>query len=195
MKTSQKSKKVIFLSLSILLVSFLVVNFKKESRAANTSSLFNLTRTDSVPTNPKVDIKVKKKYDKKGNIIGYDSTYSYIYVSPGGTKQDINLDSLMQKFKPMFFGQGGNLLQDPLEEFFNNDSLVNQNFFDNHFFENQFNQNMFDFRAMVQKMDSLRNEFYKNELPVYPNNSGSKNLKVPQQKKKQSKKKSNEEFY
>lgn len=195
MKTSRKSKKVIFLSLSILLTTFfLIVNFKKESSAANTNSVFNLTRTDSVPANPKVDIKVRKKYDKDGNVIGYDSTYSYIYVSPGGATQDINLDSLMQKFKPMLYNQGGNLLQDPFEDFFNNDSLLNQNFFDNHFFENQFDQDMFDFRAMMQKMDSIRNEFFKNELPFYPNSNGSNKLKIPQSKKKQSKK-TEEEFY
>jgi hypothetical protein len=44
---------------------------------------------------PKVDVKVNKQYDDKGNVIGYDSTYSFSYSDTTGSPAN---DSIFSKF-------------------------------------------------------------------------------------------------
>jgi hypothetical protein len=44
---------------------------------------------------PRVNIDVNKKYDEKGNIILYDSTYSYSWSGP---EYDIDFDSVFKRF-------------------------------------------------------------------------------------------------
>jgi hypothetical protein len=44
---------------------------------------------------PRINIDVNKKYDEKGNIILYDSTYSYSWSDQGN---DIDLDSVFKRF-------------------------------------------------------------------------------------------------
>ena len=197
MKKIFEKKKVKIALASILgLIALLavIINLPEKLQAANHEDT-KITATDSVPNNPKIDIKVRKKYDDNGNLIGYDSTYSYVYVSPGGKAEEINMDSLMQQFQPFFFQHGQQMFKDPFEEFFKNDPFLNDNFFDEHFFENQFNQNMFNFKEMFQRMDSLRNEFLKQQYPNFTPGQTPNGLKVPKKKQNDKNKKTEEEFY
>ena len=41
--------------------------------------------------NPDVKIKVKKTYDKNGNMVGYDSTYFYSYTNSKGNLKEYNI--------------------------------------------------------------------------------------------------------
>ena len=50
---------------------------------------------DKENSKPRVNIDVNKKYDEKGNIILYDSTYSYSWSGHGN---DIDLDSVFKRF-------------------------------------------------------------------------------------------------
>jgi len=50
----------------------------------------------SITTEPDVDISVNKEYDENGNIIRYDSTYSYSYS--GGSYAEF--DSIMKSMMP-----------------------------------------------------------------------------------------------
>jgi len=66
------------------------------------SGNFSPDTKDSIEANqPKVDIKVNKQFDEKGNLIQYDSTYSIIYSSPNTAIQFFNFDndSLFSDFK------------------------------------------------------------------------------------------------
>lgn len=47
---------------------------------------------------PKLNVRVNKKYDKKGNLVQYDSTYSYFYNSPE-FNNSISNDSVYSNFK------------------------------------------------------------------------------------------------
>jgi hypothetical protein len=76
---------------------------------------------------PKVSIRVNKKYDKDGNVIGYDSTYSSVYSN---VKNDtIMRDSLMRIFFSKSFGNNiGNI----------DSMLQGMNMFKDDFFKNHF---------------------------------------------------------
>jgi hypothetical protein len=74
---------------------------------------------------PKVNINVHRKYDKKGNEVGYDSTYTWSWSSNGSMPSDSMMRSMEKNFG-MNFSSGF-----PNEEmfgpgFFGNDSLMGQ---------------------------------------------------------------------
>ncbi len=49
---------------------------------------------------PKTNIKVNKEYDENGNLIRYDSTYSYYYSNIEG--DSLLRDSVFNKFRTFF---------------------------------------------------------------------------------------------
>jgi hypothetical protein len=116
---------------------------------------------------PKINIKVNKQYDDKGNVIGYDSTYSYSYSDslnklkhdtsifhsfgfphgqfPGNFNNQFNPDSLL-KNDPFFNGSG-----------FNNDPFSN------------FNSNPFDrMNDMMKQMEEMQKQMQQNMMPHMP---------------------------
>ncbi len=117
---------------------------------------------------PHVEIKVKKAYDKNGNIIRYDSTYVWTYNNHSGNVH-INPDSLMSKFMPFF---RKNLPDSLLQIFGNpdinmNDSAMMKDFFNNAHFFDQWQQGLFNMKKEMQAMDALRMEFLKRYLHEY----------------------------
>lgn len=144
------------------LLALIVVFIKPEIRA---KGLIKHNKPDTTLVNPKVDIKVNKEFDRNGNIIRYDSTYTYIYTYPNGNKETINIDSIFNSFRPYFFDRGIDLMQKPFIDFFDSDSSFQQHFFDHDYFMNQFEMDMFRFEEMIHEMDSLRNLYLKEKYP------------------------------
>lgn len=157
------------LALSILL-SFVHVFV---SCRAQTNEFNNI---DTLRNKPKIDIKVNKQYDENGNIIGYDSTYSYSYSSNGNT-----------------FNFGNNIMFNDslfIDNFMNTDSLFNEDFnnFDSPFlfgnFNGMFNNSKMDeyFKEQMKRMEKMMNElhnqqnFYPNQNNTTPNKNKSGNI-------------------
>jgi hypothetical protein len=81
---------------------------------------------------PKTDIRVNKEYDKNGNLIKYDSTYSYFYSN---TKTNVGKrDSIFENFKN-HFNQNNFFSNEPYfnDQFFQ-DSLLKYDFYKKDFF-------------------------------------------------------------
>ncbi|OFX83275.1 MAG: hypothetical protein A2W99_12335 [Bacteroidetes bacterium GWF2_33_16] len=148
---------LIFTTISIITISN---NYYRGDK--KTSKLLGI---DTTVTNPKVDIKVNKEYDKNGNIIRYDSSYTYIYTYPDGSLEMLNIDSIFNNFRPYFFNRGFDLMQKPFIDFFDVDSSFQKHFFDNDYFMQQFEQEMFHFEELMHEMDSLRNLYLKEMYP------------------------------
>ncbi|HKL08212.1 MAG TPA: hypothetical protein VJ896_05525 [Bacteroidales bacterium] len=71
-----KNKKTLLLIVTFLMlgtISGFSVNLNKTQ-----SDKKDIPQQDTLKTNPKIDIKVNKAYDDKGDIIRYNSNYSYI---------------------------------------------------------------------------------------------------------------------
>jgi hypothetical protein len=51
---------------------------------------------------PQASWKVNKKYDDKGNLIAYDSVYTWSYMGKGGAIHNIAADSVMSAFRKQF---------------------------------------------------------------------------------------------
>lgn len=159
-------KRKIFIITTILilaaLVSFSVNNI-------NQKKPFDSSDKDTIQSNPKIDIKVEKEYDDDGNIIRYDSSYTYIYQHSDGNYEELDMDSIFRNFKPFFFDHGFEIMQSPFDDFFDHDTLYQRHFFDDDYFMQHFNQQMFQLEDMMKEMDSLRNLYLKNLYPEYQN--------------------------
>ena len=126
---------------------------------------------DSAKVNaPKTDIRVNKEYDKNGNLIKYDSTYSYFYSN--SKNNDVKRDSIFESFKN-HFNQSYSFSNEPFfHDLFFQDSLLKYDFYKKDFFYDRFRQNMNRMDRLFREMDSLKNGFYKEQLKPAPKKSG-----------------------
>lgn len=112
---------------------------------------------------PKTDIKVNKEYDKDGNLIRYDSTYSYFYSNI--LNDTILGDSIFDNFKNQF-NQSYFFSQKPyFNDFFFQDSLLKYDFYKNDFFSNRFRNNMQRMDKLFMEMDSIKNYYFQQQFP------------------------------
>ena len=114
------------------------------------------------PANPQTSIKVNKKYDDKGNLVKYDSSYSYYYSN---IKEDKNLrDSIFNSFRNTF-GNKYFFSRDPyFNSLFFEDSLLKYDFYRRDFFLNRFRNNMQKMDSLFWRMDSLKNNFFSKQF-------------------------------
>jgi hypothetical protein len=111
---------------------------------------------------PQTNIKVNKEYDKNGNIIRFDSTYSSYYSN---IKSDSVLkDSIFKNFKNEF-NQNYIFSNEPyFKNFFFADSLLKYDFYKKDFFYNRFRNNMEHMDSLFREMDKMKNNFFNNQL-------------------------------
>ena len=111
---------------------------------------FNII-AQNIKKEPKIDIKVKKEFDDKGNVIKYDSSYSYSLID-SNIVDFSDRDSLL--INPFNFP--GQDLFSFKHNFFNIDSIFSDPFF------KDFNQvqPFFDFNDFQNKIDSLEKNLF-----------------------------------
>jgi hypothetical protein len=114
--------------------------------------------TDSL-RKPKVNIKVNRRYDEKGNMIGFDSTYTSYYSNISG--DTAQMDSLMGSFDRYFSTDHSAFFRDQFDPLFFTDSTRYPEFFHDDFFMRRYELNDPYFRTMMRNMDSIKNNFYK----------------------------------
>ena len=116
---------------------------------------------DVTKIEPKTDVKVNKEYDENGNLIRYDSTYTYVYSNIDDTAVR---DSILANFKK-HFNQQYKFSEDPFfNDLFFEDSLMQYDFYKNDFFMNRFKNNMMMMEDLFKEMDSIKNSFYQQQF-------------------------------
>ena len=110
-------------------------------------------------TKPQTNIKVNKEYDKDGNLLSYDSTYSSVYSSIEDNK---NLrDSILNEFKG-YINRKYSFSDEPIfNDFFFEDSLMKYDFYKSDFFLKRFRNNVAKMDSLFRGMDSMKNDFFK----------------------------------
>ena len=111
---------------------------------------------------PKTDIKVNKEYDESGNLIRFDSTYTY-YYSNIENNEALN-DSIFDAFKNSFNSFYPFSFKPFFEDFFFEDSLLIYDFYKEDFFEQRFLQNMQRMELLFKEIDSMKNDFFGNQF-------------------------------
>jgi hypothetical protein len=112
---------------------------------------------------PKEDIKVNKEYDENGNLIRYDSTYTYYYSNIEG--DEIAADSIFNNFRNMFEDNYSFSTTPYFNDLFFEDSLLKYDFYKNDFFHERFMNNMQQMERLFWEMDSIENKFFMEQFP------------------------------
>jgi hypothetical protein len=134
-----------------------------EKKAKSETQLAQLITPDTT-LKPKADIRVNKKFDDKGNLIQYDSTYSYFYSSPG-FKNSISSDSVFGNFKLPLRNDYKDLLDENMNSLFFNESLFKYDFYNNDYFLKRYELNMQQFENMFRHMDSIKTDMFYRRYP------------------------------
>jgi len=159
-------KKFVF----ALVMGFVMVGCQAQNDQSKSKDDLTETNTDSLSVNkPKISWKVDKKYDEAGNVIGYDSIYSYSFGNFKNLPKDMNLDSIMGSFKFLSRDNLSSFMKDHnLGQFMDIDSLLSGDQYFNEFMEKHRSNNFSDMRELFQQMDSLQNmmmERHRNLMP------------------------------
>jgi hypothetical protein len=101
---------------------------------------------------------VHRKYDENGNLISFDSTYTSYYSNIDG--DTIFMDSTLGDFGEFFNQQFSSMDADFFRDM---DTTSTSGFFRNDFFEQEFFDQSEQMLKMMQRMDSIKNEFFSNQ--------------------------------
>lgn len=145
---------------AFILTASLVVSSCQEKTSSGTADKQNkpVAATSYSLSRPKVNIKVNKHYDDKGNVIGFDSTYTSFYSNVQGDTS--TMDSLMGNFDNYFNRDYSSIFKNEFNTLFFNDSLRYPDFFHKDFFMKRYELNDHYLRNMMGRMDSIKNQFY-----------------------------------
>ncbi len=122
---------------------------------------------------PQTNIKVNKEFDKNGNIVKYDSTYSSYYSNIKG--DTVLRDSIFGNFKTHFNQKYFFSTQPYFNDFFFEDTLLGYDFYKKDFFYNRFRNNTRYMNNLFHEMDSIKNSYYNKQFKIP--------FKVPENKK------------
>jgi len=148
--------------LSVL--AFLGCNRQEQKKEIQQDKSYEIAQ-DHTAVKPKGQWKVHREYDEYGNLIKYDSVYSYSYSNIKGDSLDVNLDSIMDTFKG-YFGENTRFKwKDDFFYFPKTDSLFMYDFFNNDYFFRNWQSEHAELEKMIKKMDSTRNAFLKKFYP------------------------------
>lgn len=111
---------------------------------------------------PKTNVVVNKEYDDNGNLIKYDSTYSYYYSNI--EKDTFLMDSILNDFKGHFNENFYFSNRPYFNDLFFDDSLMGYDFYKSNFFLNRYKTNMERMQNLFMEMDSIKNKFFKNQF-------------------------------
>lgn len=108
---------------------------------------------------PKGSWKVNKEFDENGNLIRYDSIYSWSSSNTFDNLLITERDSLIQSFKSRFFTNFSGFKNQGFEDLFAQDSLFSKQFFNNDFFASDFGQDFMNIDKIRQQMMERQKKF------------------------------------
>lgn len=167
-------------ALALVLVVAMFVsgcNAQEKKERSQSKDKIEMSQANPSPNQPKVDWKVNKKLDKNGNIVSYDSTYTWSYTNMNGDSVSVNADSVLQSFHQYFDHNFPQLWERNLNGPLWNDSLMRNHLFRDDYFMNMWNDNMVDMEKMFREMDSLRSRFFNETYPGMIEPPGNKQKK------------------
>ncbi|MEO9893020.1 hypothetical protein [Aurantibacter sp.] len=113
----------------------------------------------SNPTEPKGTWKVDKEFDELGNLIRYDSIYSWSSDNEYENLSSIDRDSLMRSFESRFYTNFSRFEDEGFEDIFSQDSLFSERFFNQDFFGSNFGKDFMDLDNIREQMIARQKKF------------------------------------
>lgn len=154
-------KRVLIVLLTMLMSS------SCSAQEENKESVQAEKNTDNVAesTEPKVSWKVNKETDEYGNVVRYDSIYTWSYSNVDGVHREIDVDSLMKQFDGFMEDRMPVMWNDQLWQPFEKDSLWRRDFWGDEFYQDRWRRDFYHFDQMFKRMDSLREHFLRERFP------------------------------
>lgn len=103
--------------------------------------------------------KVDKEFDDEGNLIRYDSIYSWSSNGKWDTLSPVERDSLLQSFKSKFFTNFSGFEDNGFDGVFSKDSLFSNHYFNEDFFGSDFGKDFMDLDKVRQQMLDRQRKF------------------------------------
>lgn len=150
---------------------FLVMIISLLSVSCNGQQKDTTKNEEKIIEQPKGSWKVDKEYDDQGNLIRYDSIYSWSSDDKYNNLSSSARDSLIQSFKSRFFTDFSGFENQGFEDIFSKDSLFSNHFFNDDFFRSDFGSDFMDIdkirRQMIARqkffLEKYQSEFIKPE--------------------------------
>ncbi len=176
-------KVMLFLFVAILATS---CNAQDTENSSKNSSDLEIQK-DSLQK-PKGNWKVNKEVDENGNIIRYDSIYSW---SSSGNIKGMESDSIFNQMQSMMQKRFSMLQSPRLNGFSENDSIMkhffSDDFFKDDFFSDRVPYGFQNMNEIMKQMEAMRQNFFnnKNRYIIPPENTEPKEKKTKTIEKKQ----------
>lgn len=142
----------------ILLGMFGLLSMSCQGQENETAKIEKENNTDLVQE-PKGTWKVDKEFDENGNLIRYDSIYSWSSSGTYDRLSPFDRDSLMQSFKSRFFTNFSKFENEGFEDIFSQDSLFSKRFFNDDFFGSPFGKDFINIDKIRRQMIEKQKEF------------------------------------
>ena len=114
---------------------------------------------------PQINYEVNKEYDENGNLIRYDSVYTYYYSNIDTVL--MMQDSVFSDFN-RFFQRQDLFEQSFFDDFFRQDFYPENDFYSPDFFMQSFEKEQEMFFQLMKRMDSIKNRFFMEYYPLPP---------------------------
>lgn len=121
------------------------------------------TNKDSI-SKPQVTYRVNKKFDDKGNMISYDSSYVWSYSSDG-IRHNTESDSIIKVFRKHFDSSFPSAFSNSFGVPVRNDSFFYRDFASPDYFMQKWKQHYLNMENMMRRIDTLRNSFIADQDP------------------------------
>ena len=146
-------KKLAMLSLAAILTSSCKGQEQKKEENSQKDN------TEQIAEQPEGTWKVDKEFDEDGNLIRYDSIYSWSSSDDLGDLVQKNPDSLLQSFQSKFYRNFKGFDKQGFGDMFAEDSLFTKRFFDDDFFDSEFGQDFMDIDRIRERMETMQQRF------------------------------------
>lgn len=108
---------------------------------------------------PKGTWKVDKEFDENGNLIRYDSIYSWSSNDSLNDLTALDRDSLLNNFESKFYRRFSRYKNHGFDDIFEQDSLFGNHFFNDGFFESDFGIDFMELDKIHKKMMDRQKKF------------------------------------
>ncbi len=137
----------------------------QEKREASANLDAGKDSRSEIKNEPRGTWKVNKEVDENGNLVRYDSIYTYSYGTVNGKEiPQKEMDSALASFQKF--------MQQRMPKAFSNDEFspflsdsINGNFFEKDFFKNNWEEFFPEMQEQLRRMDSLHEQFFKQAQP------------------------------
>ncbi|MFD0863988.1 hypothetical protein ACFQ1M_17360 [Sungkyunkwania multivorans] len=118
---------------------------------------------------PKGSWTVNKEFDENGNLIRYDSIYTWSSEKHSNDMASLNKDSLLRSMESRFYRNFSafDFNKEGFGDLFAEDSLFTKRFFSDDFFESRFEEDFMDIDKMRERMEAMQKRFlerYRKEI-------------------------------